>query len=333
MATIAYVVHGHGRGHAGRAQGAVAALRAAGHEVHVLAGEDACSLLPDAMAVSSVVPGRGVLRRTWSEARGRQRFFQAISATLVITDGDAPAALAARRLGLPAIAMGHGLLFRYCRVRPNDVRGRLAKAYEGVSAGGAACFSERQIVVNFAPAVPLRSSVRVARPVLAPLPKDAPQRRPFVLAYFGDGRCRADVLRVLASTDREVVYFGSEPPGVARSIEWRRPNREDFRRHLAACDGVVASAGSQLIAECILAEKPLLAVYHRRATEQRLNAWLYGSQRLGVACSADELRAMHVRDALAFRRARHALSAIQELPSVNDAVCDAVEELTVRQAA
>ncbi|MEM7604489.1 MAG: hypothetical protein AAF411_03960 [Myxococcota bacterium] len=58
-----------------------------------------------------------------------------------------------------------------------------------------------------------------------------------------------------------------------------------------------------------------------------MNAWLYASQRLGVACPVDGLTPQLLRQGLAFARPSHGVAAIRELPSVNDAVCDAVDEL------
>ncbi|MCA9662191.1 MAG: glycosyltransferase, partial [Myxococcales bacterium] len=51
-------------------------------------------------------------------------------------------------------------------------------------------------------------------------------------------------------------------------------DRQAFRAALRRCAAVIATAGSNLLAECVLLNKPILALHARGDHEQRLNGLL-----------------------------------------------------------
>jgi UDP-N-acetylglucosamine--N-acetylmuramyl-(pentapeptide) pyrophosphoryl-undecaprenol N-acetylglucosamine transferase len=278
---LAYVVHGRGRGHANRARSCVPALRAAGHEVTVFAGGDAVDLLADLGGREdwqSTLPGRGMLRRTWAQSKQAEPRLRALGPDAIITDGDLPALLLARRLGVPSVALGHSLVFTACRM-PRGID-RAAVLYEHLNTLGPTRLATERVAVHFLPIEPRLPRTRVARPDLTvPTGVETEPRR--LVCYFRD-RNGAPWLEAAARSGFEVICFGGldRVPG---GVEHRPFDRADFLNTLASATAVMASAGSNLIAEALMLRKPLLALHPPREFEPRLNARLLAEGDLGMA--------------------------------------------------
>ncbi|MCA9564830.1 MAG: glycosyltransferase, partial [Myxococcales bacterium] len=107
-----------------------------------------------------------------------------------------------------------------------------------------------------------------------------------ILCYFRDGT-GGSWMEALLEEGKRVIYFG-KPSDAPTGVECYAPDRAAFLRYLAGCDAVVGSAGSNLVAECVLLGKPLLALHHTRDFEQRLNAAMlsHSGVGLGAAISA-----------------------------------------------
>ncbi|MEZ4449515.1 MAG: glycosyltransferase family protein [Nannocystaceae bacterium] len=282
MATYALFVHGRGRGHASRARGLLVHLRGRGHRVIVYAGGDALDLLdrdPELVRVDPVLPGPSALWTAPRRVSGDRRALAELRPDAVVSDGDAPSIRAARALGLPTVAIGHDQVFRRCDLRPGS---SLARAHERAIAGLTSGGAERAVAVHFLPITTHDPKTMVSRP-------DPPRglRGPIragggIVTYLRDGES-AGFLAALAGRGRRVVAFGpmnDPPPGV----ELRAFDGEAFHAALLGADAVIGTAGSNLLAECVLLGKPILALHGRRDHEQRLNALL--AARAGVAVAA-----------------------------------------------
>src|SRR5690606_1597336 len=158
--------------------------------------------------------------------------------------------------------------------------------------------------------------VAVARPDLrddlrGPLTRDG-----FVLAYFRDDN-GARPLELALAAGAEVVCFSAVSPGLP-GLRSHRPDRAAFAEHLRRCDGVITSAGSNVLAECVMLGKPALALYRRDDGEQALNARLAEHAGVAVARSFDALSAADVATYLARARAGDfaALDLAAALPPV-----------------
>ncbi|MEX1362233.1 MAG: glycosyltransferase family protein [Nannocystaceae bacterium] len=281
MALVHYYVHGRGRGHASRSRAVIDRLRQSGHEVIAFAGADARVLLEGYVtthAVDSVLPDLGLRAPRMVAARVRQAVaaLRRDGAHVVVSDGDLPGLLAARLARRPSVAVGHGLVFRCCERPP-----RLPAApwrREALKAAVSSAGASRLVAVNFVPLPVVRG--RLARPAV-PLP--ATRRTPEgpLLCYFRDG-ASAPLQRDLAALSRDmpVILFAKQPPVVA-GIEHERPSRERFVEVLLRARAVVASAGSQLISECVALGTPLWAGHHPEDDEQALNVALLREAGLG----------------------------------------------------
>jgi UDP:flavonoid glycosyltransferase YjiC (YdhE family) len=299
MARIDIYVHGRGRGHATRCAAIATRLRRDGHELRAFAGADAVGIL------RSVLPTCGV---DSLPARARPAFLRLVARVgracveiarvrpdVIVSDGDLPALLAARMCGVPGVAVGHGLVFAGC-VRPHALP-RLAWWREAVKARVASSWARRRVGVGF---VPLR--VRACDFVLARATVPACVRTDArdVVVYFRDGIDKGILVAIRQAAPHARVFA----PDVCADAE--RIDRAAFVAALAQARAVIASAGSQLIAECVAWGIPLLAVYAADDDEQRLNAQMLANANLGVALDRSRLDASAVEDFLARARSHDA---------------------------
>jgi uncharacterized protein (TIGR00661 family) len=326
---VAYFVHGRGRGHAVRARVTVPRLRAEGHEVHVLAGGQALELLSDveaSRAITPCVPGRG-LAHVWRERlRHDLGVLRAARPDVVVSDGDGPSIHAAWLLGLPRLAVGHGLLFRHATL-PTSLP-RLSRWREAVNAASSSWPAQRRVVVHFAPVAARTVGTVIARPDLR---DDLARARDegFVLVYFRDGD-GARWLHELARRDRPVVCFtvGAVPSGVER----RAPDARAFADALARCHAVVGSAGNHLPAECAMLGVPMLALHQADDVEQRMNAALVAHAGLGLAASMDADVAAHLDALDAFLPEPAVAAQVRAMPTASEAIAREVARLASKAA-
>jgi len=287
VARIAYFVHGRGRGHASRALSIVPALRRAGHDVATFGGGQAADLLgkwPSHRDVPPVLPGWGAVTAAPVRLVGDVRALGSLHADLVVTDGDPSAALAARLLGVPTVAIGHDLVFSRCRL-PAGLPPRLIRAERTSSliTSGA----DVGVAVHFLPIEPARPRTWVARPSLRPELDGKTESNGHLVAYFRDGN-GDDAVRRAARLGARVVCFGQELAGVP-NVDARPFDREGFAAALRGAAAVITSAGSNVLAECVLLGKPMLALHRGDEAEQALNAQLAAAAGVAVASSFERL--------------------------------------------
>jgi len=329
MARVSLVVHGRGRGHATRAIACARALTAAGHQLHVFAGGDAEPILqdmPEGTSIPIVRPGLGMpdgwLRRLRSDAER----FAAAAPDCVVSDGDQPSLVLARRRRLPSVAIDHGLALTHGRlpIRP-PARARL---YERLNNAPLA-LADRLVAVHFLPFTAEDPRVAVARPDLRDDLRGPVRRDGFLLAYFRDDNGR-DVLAHALAAGAEVVCFGRRDPGLP-GLRFHPLDRAAFADHLRRCDGVITSAGSNVLAECVMLGKPALALHRADDPEQALNARLAEHAGVALGRAFEGLGAGDVRDFLARVRAGDfaAPDLVAAMPPVSEVVVGAVAALLV----
>ena len=328
MARVSLVVHGRGRGHASRALACARALKGAGHHLRVYGGGDAGHVLedmPEYTPLPIVRPGLaaplGWVRRL---AGDPGRFDE--QPECIVSDGDQPSVVLARRRRIPSVAIDHGLALTHGRlpIRPPP----LLRLYERLNAAPLG-LADRCVAVHFLPFEPAAPGIVAARPDLRDDLRGPVAREGFLLAYFRDDNGRAPLELALAA-GAEVVCFGERDPGLP-GLTFRRSDRAAFADHLRRCDGVIASAGSNVLAECVLLGKPVLALHRRGDAEQALNARLAEHAGIAVGRGLEALVPADVAEFLARVRrgdfASHDLAAA--LPPVSEVVVAAVADLLV----
>lgn len=295
--TIHFYIHGRGRGHGSRSLPVIRALRADGHRVVVFAGEDALSLVVGepggATAIQSTPPGM----RPYVAALITRRIRAAVAAirkdspAVIISDGDLPSTTAARFTKTPSVALGHGLVFAYCR----RVAGAPAGPWwrERAKATLAAAGSARQVAVNFAPITAINPKrTFIARPTLRPsLASDLAQRPADtsdgpVVCYFRDNN-GDQIARWLAELGGSPRLFTSRPGVKIPGVSVQSQDREAFAKALLGARAVVSSAGSQLISECVALGIPQFALFDATDDEQLLNVSMLRHFGLGDGAKFD----------------------------------------------
>ena len=261
----------------------------------LFAGAQALDLLGrggpfELVPVESVVPGPSALVRYPRRLRGDLRRLRELRPALVISDGDAPSVRAAGHLGIPVVSVGHDQVFLRCRLPPGLPRFRVA--HERLVAGLTSVGADRAVAVHFLPIAVADAHARVVR--VARPDRPASLRGPIgddgsIVAYLRDG-AGMPALNAAAAAGRRVRLFGSSSALVeaagqaATGIELLPFDRDHFHRALLRCSAVIATAGSNLLAECVLLNKPMLALHSPGDHEQRINALL--GEAAGVAVGA-----------------------------------------------
>lgn len=322
-AVIHLYVHGRGRGHATRCLAIARALEEAGLAFRAFVGRDGIPLFSSAYPCTEVMslpptPGRAALGIA-SRVRDAIASARREHASVVLSDGDLPGLLAASALRIPSIAIGHGLVFSECR-RPASLP-RAPWLREGAKAAASSLGARRTIAVNF---VPLEARTRraiVARPALDErLHRNSNPSG--VLCYFRDGA--PDVLRSLVELGVRPVVFAARDPQV-EGVDYEPQGRARFIERLASARVVIASAGSQLISECVGLGIPVLALYEPSDDEQRLNAAMVRDAGLGDGCSFAALTPRRLERFVSTPPS--ATSLAFDAPDVARATLDAIAQL------
>lgn len=310
--TIAYFIHGRGRGHASPALDVIQVLRAQGYEVRVYAGGDALTLCGEDPHLETITPiprGLAGLQTLIRRIPLARHSLKRHGVDLVITDGDAPGLFAGHILGLPTIALGHSMVFATCHTPPFSSWSRLV---ESINAGSASIRATRKVVLHFLNATPKHPQTIVARPDLKDLEKfqgehasPSPARElksPIELcSYFRDQNGSA-ILNLAQAAGAKVHHFG-ELKSLHPKILRHPIDRLSFLRQLQQSDAVVASAGLNLLAEAIALKKPVLALFRRGDHEQQMNAQWIAHANLGVAAAIESCSPSTIQDFL--QRVQH----------------------------
>lgn len=278
----AYFIHGRGRGHASRAPVVLRALNEKGFDVQVFAGGDAEHQLSEA-AISftrraPLLPSKTALydlaKRTYRDIRA----FKHLRPKLVVSDGDHAALLAARTQGIPSIAIGHDLTFdpninlpplpssAVTTQRLNSLPTRVAT---------------RRIAVHFLPVQSSDPTLYVARPEVGAASEHTNDGS--IVCYFRDDN-GAHIARSLSERGFPVFWFTARAPDVS-GVHVVAPSVTEFSAALSRARAVITSAGSNVLAECVARQKPVLALYRRRDSEQQLNALMIEQAGVGVAAT------------------------------------------------
>lgn len=335
MSRVACFVHGNGRGHATRSAAVMRALERKGHEVlafaptsvHDVFGSRAGSLEP--IPLTRLTP-MALPRIAREVGRLRSRLDGKVDA--IVTDSEPIGLFVARSLGVPSVALGHGLVFAVAEFGAEAPRWALRR--ERLKNWPYVALATAQVAVHFAPANPTKESARLARPdapsfegverhASAELPSD-----PFILAYFHrfDG---ASLVRELVRRGERVVVFTTEPHLYPEGVVTLSPDPLGFRAAELRAKAVVGSAGSNLLSECIALQKPLLALHPVNHSEQVLNVAVGRAAGVLVGGRADEAPSLLVDRLLAF-----SASYVPRAPSwagmplASDVVVETIERFT-----
>ena len=297
---ILYGVQTTGRGHITRARPMVAALKARGHDVHILFSGP--PLDPEWLdpVFTPYTTRRGL---TFATRRGRishlatmlqlrfgemERDIYAFDTTgldLIVTDYEPITARIGWLRDLPSIGIGHLYAF----------------AHRNVPVAGLNLFN-RMVMKCFAPAsIPLGMHWHhFDRPILPPTVSLEELGQPashggHILVYM-PFESITEVVRTLNAVrgHRFRFYCRVSAPREEGNVELRPLNREAFVADLVGCRGVIANTGFTFISEALHLGKKILTKPLTQQTEQESNA--LALKGLGLATVVRRLTAGAVAD-------------------------------------
>ncbi len=326
MAKIFYSMAGEGRGHAARVRTMTEALRAR-HQLVLLAPDDAYDYLSKVYAGSDVevreleglrfayndrqrvhwprtlAGGFRYLAGSRKRTRALAEALNSGGADLLITDYDPGGPRAAEHAGVPYIALDHQSLFTFGDLsflpqplrRKAAVMGRFGKLY----------YRRQHHTISssfFRPEPkPGASRVTFVGTLLRPALLEAEvSEQEHLIAY-----CRRDmpacVLESLRTAGREVRVYGLGEKPDDGDLRFFPVSEAGFLADLASSHAVVASAGNQLIGECLYLGKPVLALPELGQHEQAINGVLLERMNGGRSARPDLLTPDILRRFLADR--------------------------------
>jgi hypothetical protein len=262
---------------------------------------------------------------------------------IIISDGDLPGLVQARLHGIPSIHVTHGETFAslpppYWMTDPkqqaawrreqvknkrfNHNLARYTVATNHVPMEGSALTRLRSFVRHLARrrAQFLQDYNNFLSNNTQQSPRSSSQRNRMVVTYFRDANGQK-VVETLAAEGLDVLAFGAIDPNVTVQGSGRILHVKDssyFAQLLSVADGVVASGGCQLIAECVYSQIPILVLYKESDDEHWLNALMakrlryrdgrriayaasFGSLENGLVPSEVKFFAAHVKQSNASR--------------------------------
>lgn len=350
MARFLYALSGDGYGHAVRAHSVAEGLIARGHELAFLtSGKGAAYLrqhyrdrVHDVFGLYTIyIEGvarpwptllynaRRAIRDLLPSNVAVKRLLREFRPDLVITDFEPFSAFWCRALGVSFVSLDNQHLLTHCAVeRPPGHFGDFLNAYATIRMyyGGA----RRYLITSFIPGPVRFQPATVVDPILRPqVYQQQATRGDFLLAYKGAGGENEGMRQALEKFDTMPIRaYGFGPTERCGSVEFKGIDPEAFLRDMAACAGVISTAGHSLIGECLYLEKPMLLVPIAQQFEQTLNAWHV--QRMGLG---DSVERISERAILRFsERLDSFRPAIASQPKARiENVLDAIErELTVK---
>lgn len=256
-----------------------------GIDAHILAGGRAYEVLHGGQHVHPsdvLLPGPKALLSLPRYIRHATEQLLALQAQAVVSDGHAPGVFAARRLGLPVIALGHDVIFQLFTPKVHSlapvVKQRInAWHLQFADAWVGAHFLDQPSVP---PSIRTHRPIEVGRPMLSGLDPRLSEDLGHLVFYVREpAMCSA--LQAFARVPLRQLYFGPQeaaPPWMERGIT----HKPDFVRALHGARAVIGSAGSNLIAEAVALGKPLYLLHHPGEAEQALNAAWITRAGLGV---------------------------------------------------
>ncbi|MEM8710101.1 MAG: glycosyltransferase family protein [Planctomycetota bacterium] len=242
-----------------------------------------------------------------STAQLKQTLIQE-GADLVITDFEPTLPRAARRVGVPVVALDHQSAFSHGDFW--SLPQHLARHARAIG----------QFVRLYTPAPDLQISSsfyepKARRPLLGPaqdvhfvgvLLRDAvrralPVRGQYLLAYLRAGTSQSTI-EALRKSPCEVRLYGIADVQSGGAIVSKAVSESGFVKDLAGCRAVVTTAGNQLLGEAIHLGKPVLAMPEPGNKEQEINGWFLERSGAGRTVPCHHFNADSLRSFLASER-------------------------------
>ncbi len=308
---LAYYVHGRGRGHASRALSLIPYLMKAGHHIALYTSEDAIPLLSDFDPF--------IIRRDKSFPAFISRLisdYQLLKQDppeIILSDGDAPSVYAARLLGIKSLSIGHGLIFPYCK-HPFEIPA-FQFTKESMKSVFNSLFAQSKIAVHFTPIKSNNRKTRVARPDFVDGESTHPDS--YYVSYFRD-HIGSEVVKKLTERGKIVHNFGY--PLDLAGVHDHPIDRKSFLKYLSGSEGIIGTAGSNLIYEALMLKKPLMVIYRKNDFEQMINAKYVEAEHVGIGVSISEAKDQAIDRFLSLSVDPSICEKVREMPTLSEIV-------------
>ncbi len=217
-----------------------------------------------------------------------KRFFKPFVPDLIVSDFEPFSAWWAFRNKVPFISIDHEHVLTLCKLehRGKDWFSRMTASLvtESYYVGAIA-----YIIVNFFKASLKIDSAVLAPPVVRPAVRElAAGKGEHILLYSTAGKGAERLREMLNGFSGERFYvYGFDESGEYGNCIFKKRSTEGFLGDLAACRGVIASAGFSLISECLYLKKKMLLLPLAGQYEQIINA--HYAENLGLGLSSEKL--------------------------------------------
>jgi uncharacterized protein (TIGR00661 family) len=303
MARIIYGISGEGWGHAARSREVLTHLKEMGHDLAVVTYDRGVRYLEGRFPLVEVeglniatVDNRVSVSRTVRDGlvhlvRGhpkylelKREFFPEFKPDLVITDFEPMTAHLARHFDLPLITIDNQHMIRYVDFPcPNNLRPSMLMTE--IVIGAFVPAPDLSLVTTFYFGKVKNERTFLFPPILTDeVLRLTPTDGGSIVVYSTYGY--KTVLDTLATfTEQRFLIYGSGRTGLEGNLVFRPYGREVFLKDLAACKGVIATAGFTLISEALYLRKPYLGIPVKNQFEQEINAYLIEELNYGARSS------------------------------------------------
>jgi uncharacterized protein (TIGR00661 family) len=321
VARIFYSLSGEGRGHATRVRAVVEQLRM-DHQVTLFTYGDAYQLLAPLYRGSSVEVHRirGIRFRYRGASLDYPRTAVAMAGyltgvlpslvgylcehirrekpDLVITDLEPSLPLAARRMGVPFVALNHQHVLVVNDLSALPAKLRWYGDFLGTAVRGCHSGQLKTIVSSFY-APPLKPAYRdLAVQVGVLLRPEVFMASPYsgghLVAYLRHG-VSEPALEALRGCGLPARIYGLGARPSDGPLSFHPVSTEGFLESLEGCEALVCTAGNQLVGEALYLEKPVLAIPEPGNYEQHINAHFLQAHGGGDRCSLSDLSAARLK--------------------------------------
>lgn len=318
MARIVYGVCGEGHGHALRSQAVIEHLKAAGHELLILASNKAYRVYQDLFdnlheihgfkvvyennevkSFSSVLDNLSSLPKGAAESiRKIRKLFQNFSPQLCITDFEPYTSYLAQNRGIPCLAIDNISIVDKAHIEHNRDYGDLliAKAIAGFMVP----FARDYLIPTFFYPEVTAKRVRLVQPVFRKeiikakrewgngsksRPGEGEGNRHVLVYQTSDSN--ANLLDQLKAVDKRFYIYGFDKAKEEENLLFRPFSQEQMVEDLANADAVITNGGFTLMSEAIYLGKPVLAEPVGKQFEQHVNSFYL--DKLGIGAYTERM--------------------------------------------
>lgn len=311
MAKIVYGVAGEGFGHSSRSELIGKRLIAAGHKVVFAASRKSLAYLHPTFdsqvrevyglsfyyQSGSVRPARTVLKNLCGLPKGMAinkdvftEFGTRFRPDLVISDFEPFSAWWAWRNRIPCVSIDHEHLLTCCEIEP-DASSWKERTMAKLVTRAYHTFADAYVILNFFKTPVLNKATRVVPPVVRQsVLQNESVRDKHILVYSTD--CGDDMRNHILNTlspfkSHQFRIYGFNIVKQIGNCQFKLASTKNFLGDLAACRGVIATAGFSLLSECLHFRKPMLLMPLRDQYEQAINAFYV--EKLGMGQQTKQL--------------------------------------------